>query len=62
MYGAAYATTVAYAIEALLMYAYAQRVYVLPVKVWKLLLFIVVFGVVLAMTQAPWSTAVGTGS
>jgi O-antigen/teichoic acid export membrane protein len=58
MYGAAYATTIAYAIEAFLMYIYAQRVFELPFKMWKTLLAIAIFGVVLTMTQVRFSTTV----
>jgi O-antigen/teichoic acid export membrane protein len=61
MYGAAYATTAAYAIEAIVMYMYAQRVYLLPVNVSKMLLFIAAFGVVLTVTQVPWRSAVRDG-
>ena len=51
MYGAAWATTVAYALEGWLMYAYAQRVYALPVKGRRLLIVLGVFGGLLAITQ-----------
>jgi O-antigen/teichoic acid export membrane protein len=51
MYGAAWATTVAYAVESLLMYMYAQRVYMLPVKGRRLLIVVGVFCGLLAITQ-----------
>jgi O-antigen/teichoic acid export membrane protein len=51
MYGAAWATTVAYAVESLLMYGYAQRVYALPVKGRRLLIVVGVFCGLLAITQ-----------
>jgi O-antigen/teichoic acid export membrane protein len=51
MYGAACATTVAYAVEGLLMYLYAQRVYALPVNGRRLLMVVAVFCGVLAITQ-----------
>jgi O-antigen/teichoic acid export membrane protein len=51
MYGAAWATTVAYAVEGLLMYAYAQRVYALPARGRRLLIVVGVFCALLAITQ-----------
>jgi O-antigen/teichoic acid export membrane protein len=51
MYGAAWATTVAYAVEGLLMYVYAQRVYTLPVNGPRLLMVVAVFCALLALTQ-----------
>jgi O-antigen/teichoic acid export membrane protein len=51
MYGAAWATTVAYAMEGLLMYAYAQRVYALPAKGRRLLIVVGVFCALLVITQ-----------
>jgi O-antigen/teichoic acid export membrane protein len=51
MLGAAWATTVAYAVEGLLMYLYAQRVYALPVNGRRLLIMIGIFSSVLAITQ-----------
>jgi O-antigen/teichoic acid export membrane protein len=56
MYGAAWATTVAYAVEGLLMYLYAQHVYVLPVKGRRLLMVVGLFCVVLTITQLSLST------
>lgn len=51
MYGAAWATIVAYAVEGLLMYVYAQRVYALPANGRRLLIVVGVFCVLLAITQ-----------
>jgi O-antigen/teichoic acid export membrane protein len=51
MYGAAWATTVAYAVEGSLMYVYAQRVYALPVKGRRLLIVMGIFCGLLAITQ-----------
>ena len=51
MYGAAWATTVAYAVEGLMMYVYAQRVYALPVKGRRLLMVVGIFCALLAVTQ-----------
>jgi len=51
MYGAAWATTVAYTVEGLLMYVYAQRVYALPVKGRRLLIVAGVFCGLLTITQ-----------
>ena len=51
IYGAAWATTVAYAVESLLMYGYAQRVYALPVRGRRLLIVVGVFCGLLAITQ-----------
>jgi O-antigen/teichoic acid export membrane protein len=51
MYGAAWATTVAYALEGLLMYLYAQRVYALPVKGRRLLMVVGIVCALLMITQ-----------
>jgi O-antigen/teichoic acid export membrane protein len=51
MYGAAWATTVAYALEALTMYVYAQRVYPLAVNGKRLMVVIGIFCVLLSVTQ-----------
>ena len=51
MYGAAWATTVAYAVEGLLMYLYAQRVYALPVEGQRLLIVVGIFCALLTITQ-----------
>ena len=51
MYGAAWATTVTYAVEGLLMYLYAQHVYALPVKGGRLLMIVGIFGALLLVTQ-----------
>jgi O-antigen/teichoic acid export membrane protein len=60
MYGAAWATTVAYAVESLLMYAYAQRVYALPVKGRRLLMVVGVFCGLLAIMQLSLSAGMQT--
>ncbi|HYX69144.1 MAG TPA: oligosaccharide flippase family protein [Terriglobales bacterium] len=54
MYGAAYATTAAYALEAVLMYIYAQRIFPLPYDRWRMLAALAVFGGALALTQRAW--------
>jgi O-antigen/teichoic acid export membrane protein len=54
MYGAAYATTVAYLIEAALMYFYAQRVYPLEFSKIRLAAALAIFGGVLWVTQVHW--------
>jgi len=51
MLGAAWATTVAYAIEGLAMYLYAQRVYALPVNPRRLALVTAMFCLLLVITQ-----------
>lgn len=51
MYGAAWATTVAYALEGLLMYVYSQRVFALPVGGRRLSLVLMIFCALLAVTQ-----------
>jgi O-antigen/teichoic acid export membrane protein len=55
MFGAAWATAVGYAVEALLMYFYAQRVYHLPYKGWRMVLDMTIFSGILWATQVPWS-------
>lgn len=60
MYGAAWATTAAYALEALMMYVYAQRVYLLPVKRTKIIVIIGVFCWQLAVTQIRFRTGAQT--
>ncbi len=54
MYGAAWATVAAYALEALVMYFYVQRVFPVPYHVAKVLLALAVFTVTLAATQHDW--------
>ena len=54
MYGAAYATMVAYVIEAALLYVYAQRVYPLVFSRIRLAAALAVFGGVLWVTQVHW--------
>jgi O-antigen/teichoic acid export membrane protein len=60
MYGAAWATTVAYAVEGWLMYVYAQRVYAIPVKGRRLLIVVGVFCGLLAITQLSLPTGLQT--
>jgi len=55
MYGAAWATTLAYAVEGLLMYLYAQRVYKLPVNGRRILTALAIFCGLLALTQVSFS-------
>ncbi|HVP43789.1 MAG TPA: oligosaccharide flippase family protein [Terriglobales bacterium] len=52
MYGAAYATLAAYVLEALLAYAFGQRLFPLAFESGRILLALGVFGGVLALTQA----------
>jgi O-antigen/teichoic acid export membrane protein len=54
MYGAAYATMAAYAIEAALMYVYAQRVYPLAFAKIRLAAALAIFSGVLWITQVQW--------
>ena len=58
MFGAAWATAVGYAVEALMMYFYAQRVFHLPYKGWRMILDMAVFGGVLWVTQISWPLGV----
>lgn len=51
MYGAAWATTLAYGVEGLLMYLYGQRVYRLPVDARRMLTALGIFSLLLALTQ-----------
>lgn len=54
MYGAAYATMVAYMIAAALIYIYAQRVYPLAFSRIRLALVLAIFGGVLWVMQVHW--------
>ncbi|MFY9935887.1 MAG: oligosaccharide flippase family protein [Silvibacterium sp.] len=54
MYGAAWATTIAYAIEALVAYLFAQRFFVLSYGVPEILGGLTVAGGALALTQSAW--------
>ena len=56
MYGAAYATTAAYVIEAALMYIYARRVYPLAFSRLRLAAALAIFGGVLWVTQVQWQS------
>ena len=51
MYGAAYATLAAYVLEALLAYAFGQRLYPLAFESGRIVLALLVFGGVLVLTQ-----------
>jgi O-antigen/teichoic acid export membrane protein len=55
MFGAAWATVVGYAVEALMMYFYAQRVFKLPYKGWRMVVDMGIFAGVLWVTQMSWS-------
>ncbi|MBZ5647591.1 MAG: lipopolysaccharide biosynthesis protein [Acidobacteriia bacterium] len=57
MYGAAYATTAGYAVEALIIYFYAQRVFPLPFRTAKVLAGLAVFAAVVGVTQVRWQMA-----
>jgi len=57
MYGAAYATTAAYGLEALLMFIYAQHVYPLDFSKLRLALALIVFTGVLWVTQIHWQNS-----
>ena len=54
MYGAAWATTIAYAIEALIAYLFAQRFFVLSYAVPQILGGLTVAGGAIALTQSAW--------
>lgn len=60
MQGAAWATTIAYAVEGLLMYWYAQRVYKLPFRSSRLLLVLGVYVLLMAITQLSLPVATQT--
>jgi bifunctional non-homologous end joining protein LigD len=53
MYGAAWATTIAYAIEAAGAFVLAQRLFTLPYRIGKILAGVAVVGGALGLTQAP---------
>lgn len=55
MYGAAYATLVAYVVEALIMYALAQRAYRLNYDLVRMSVAMGVFAAVLSFTQIRWN-------
>jgi O-antigen/teichoic acid export membrane protein len=55
MYGAAWATTLAYGVEGLLMYLYGQSVYRLPVNSRRILTALAIFSALLALTQVSFS-------
>ena len=56
MYGAAWATTAGYVLEAVAVYLYAQHLFPIPFHTGKVLAGFAVFGAVLALTQqqGPW--------
>ena len=54
MYGAAWATTIAYAIEAFIAYLFAQRFFVLSYAVPQILGGLTVAGGAVALTQSAW--------
>ena len=56
MYGAAWATTAAYMIEAALLYVYAQHVYPLQFSRIRLAAALAIFGGVLWVTQVHWQS------
>ncbi len=58
MYGAAYATAAAYALEALLMYFYGQRVYRLGYRAGRMTAALAVFAAALAVSQVSWRASV----
>ena len=60
MYGAAYATLLAYVMEATVMYALAQRSYRLRYDLPRTLAAMGVFAAVLAVTQIHWSSHFGS--
>jgi O-antigen/teichoic acid export membrane protein len=60
MYGAAYATLIAYVIEAMGMYVLAQRAYLLRYDLPRTLAAMGVFGAVLAVTQVQWGSPLGS--
>ena len=57
MYGAAYATLVAYVVEVLVMYLLAQQVFRLSYDLPRTLAAMGVFAVALAFTQIHWTPA-----
>ncbi len=57
MYGAAWATIVAYAVEAVVMYGYAQRVFALPYRTARLAMGTALYLAVLMVTQLPLAGA-----
>jgi O-antigen/teichoic acid export membrane protein len=54
MYGAAYATTAGYLLEAVVVYFYAQHLFPLPFRTGKVVAGLAVFAGVLALTQVHW--------
>jgi len=62
MYGAAYATVVGYAVEALVMFAGAQRTSLLPYQQMRLLGTLTISAAVVLFSQSRWSVAEGRGA
>jgi O-antigen/teichoic acid export membrane protein len=60
MYGAAYATFLAYVIEAIVMYRLAQRVFKLDYDLPRIFAAVGIFGIALAVTQIPFSPGLGS--
>jgi O-antigen/teichoic acid export membrane protein len=58
MYGAAYATLIAYVIEAMVMYVLAQRAYRLDYDLFRTVLALAVFAAVLASIRVSWSPTI----
>jgi O-antigen/teichoic acid export membrane protein len=58
MYGAAYATLLAYGVEALLMYRYAQRVFRLPYDWPRVVVALAWFAIALGLSQFKWSGSI----
>jgi len=58
MYGAAYATCVAYAVEALVMYWLSQQTYNLDYDLSRTFAAMTVFAAVLALTQYHWNPSI----
>jgi O-antigen/teichoic acid export membrane protein len=56
MYGAAYATLVAYGAEAVLMYFYAQRVFFLPYDWRRMLPALVLLAIAIGLSQFSWKS------
>ncbi len=54
MYGAAWATTIAYAVEALVAYIFAQHFFTLPYRLPETFIALIVSGTALSLTQSSW--------
>jgi len=60
MYGAAYATLVAYGAEALVMYFYAQRIFFLPYDWRRMFAALALLAIALGLSQFSWNDSVRT--